>query len=111
MTISRAFDPPDFAAAAAVDSAKSVQTSLFQRLKKKYGNRAGDLGWLLVRLGQPQHREHGAALDAIVTRPVEELTLFQSLVSAASSAAKTQGARDMCGVILTSLHWAENQPR
>ncbi len=66
--------------------AQSVQTSLFQRLRKEHGGPlAGRLAWLLVRSTQERHSDCNDANAALASLPVEKL---QTLASAA------RGARD-----------------
>ncbi len=106
MSIKDAFDPPDFTRQNQLNTAKSVQTSLFHRLRKTRGDKAGSLGWLLVRLGQPDHREYDDALEAIGSRPLSDLLAFSALVSGARAAAKAPGASELCDAILSELEGA-----
>lgn len=43
----------------------SVQSSLYQRLRKPRGRQAGTVAWLLVRAAQPDHAHHADALAAL----------------------------------------------
>ncbi len=61
---SKAFDPP-IPGTTGVNPVQSVQSSLYLRLKKSRGNKAGTIGWLLVRAGQPEHPRHAEALEAL----------------------------------------------
>ncbi len=106
MSIKDAFDPPDFTRVRSASAATSVQSSLYQRLRKTRGDKAGSLGWLLVRLGQPDHREFDDALEAIATRPLSDLVAFSALVSGARAAAKAPGASELCDAILNELDGA-----
>jgi hypothetical protein len=83
--------------------AQSVQCALYMRLRKTHGKNAGNLGWLLVRLGQPNHREHDEACSAIMTRPSDELATLTIAVTSARTAAKTADARELCVAILDVL--------
>ncbi len=102
MSISRAFDPPAVGALPG-SVAQSVQSSLWQRLKPTYRDRAGDLAWLLVRLGQPDHREHGEACDAIMARPASELAALSGFVGAAPRGPRSAEAAALVAVILEVL--------
>lgn len=64
----------------------SLQTSLFSRLRRGYGRSAGTLGWLLVRLGQPDHGDYEAACEALRARPSTELLSLLGTVRAARAA-------------------------
>lgn len=52
----------------------SVQTSLYLRLKKRHGKGAGLISWSLIRLGQENHSDHLAAVEALGRRSSEELS-------------------------------------
>lgn len=52
----------------------SVQTSLYLRLKKRHGKGAGLISWSLIRLGQENHDDHAAALEALGRRSSSELS-------------------------------------
>jgi hypothetical protein len=99
MTISKAFDPPSDAPA--FSPAQRVQCAIFRRLRPRYRDRAGDLGWLLVRLGQPEHREHEAAVEGVLTRSLAELTYLLEVIRTTRSMAKTADARAFCDAIIT----------
>ncbi len=86
--------------------AQSVQCSLYMRLKKTHGKNAGSLGWLLVRLGQPEHREHDEAIEMIMGRPSADLVALSSVVGSARAAAKTPAARDLCGAVIEVINLA-----
>ena len=107
MAIRDAFLPPDFSRSRATSAATSVQCSLYQRLRKSHADRAGALGWLLVRLGQPEHREHDEALETIMTRTPAELAALSSVVGAARAAAKGAGASEICDAILEVMASAQ----
>jgi hypothetical protein len=47
----------------------SVQSSLYQRLRRSRGSKAGEVAWLLVRLVQRDHRDHKAATEAFDALP------------------------------------------
>ncbi len=102
MSIATAFDPPD-PASLGTPAAQSVQCALFMRLKKTYGNRAGDVGWLLVRLGQPEHRDYEAALESCFRRTVPELTTLSSAVASARTKARTDQTRELLDAIEAAL--------
>lgn len=106
MSISRAFDPPSQAPLAGA-VAQSVQSSLWQRLKPTYRDRAGDLAWLLVRLGQPSHREHDEAIETIMGRPASELAALSSVVAAPSRARRNADASALVAAILEVLSAAQ----
>ena len=102
MAIRNAFDPVD-PLSLGTPAYTSVQASLFNRLRKTRGKTAGDLGWLLVRLGQPDHREHAEACDTIMTRPASELAALSAVVVAARDSLKGPGPRELCSAILEVL--------
>lgn len=86
----------------------SVQASLFNRLRKQHGKNAGNLAWLLVRLAQPDHREHDEACAMIVARDSASLSALLSTVSTARDAARPAGARAMCEAIAEALVFARD---
>lgn len=106
MSISRAFDPPSHSPLVGA-VAQSVQSSLWQRLKPAYRDRAGDLAWLLVRLGQPSHREHDEAVTAIMLRPASELAALSSAVGAAPRSPRSADASALVAAILEVLSAAQ----
>lgn len=80
-----------------------LQASLYGRLKKRYGNKAGDLGWLLVRLAQPSHRDHASAMRALESRSSEDFGAMLEAVKGAETAPSVAGrseCRDLCHRIL-----------
>ncbi len=105
MTISRAFDPPSPGALAS-DVARSVQSSIFQRLRPRYKDRAGDLAWLIVRLGQPEHREHEEAFDLMLARPLSDLTALLSVVRAPARAPRSAAAVALVAAIAEAIETA-----
>ena len=50
-------------AMALVSTIRSVQASLYQALRPTFRSNSGHAGWALVRLAQPDHREHLASLE------------------------------------------------
>jgi hypothetical protein len=105
MSISRAFDPPT-PGPLSTSVAQSVQSSLYQRLRKTYKDRAGDVGWLLVRLGQPDHREHDEACQAVNARSLADITAFLAVVRAAPRSRRTPAADDLVRAIADVLELA-----
>jgi hypothetical protein len=61
------------------------------------------IGWLLVRLAQPQHRDHEAAIAAIERRPLAELVDLRAVVAAARSAAASDAVRDLADLVIAAL--------
>lgn len=59
-----AFDPPD-PATLGTPVVQSVQSSLYQRLRRSKGGKAGSIAWLLVRAGTPKHAAHGEAMTIL----------------------------------------------
>ncbi len=106
MAIGDAFLPPDFSSSRATAAATSAQCSLYQRLRKSHGNRAGALAWLLVRLAQPDHREHEEACEAVMAQSPADLTALLAVVRVACGAARAPGARDILVAISTVLETA-----
>ena len=102
MAIKNAFDPID-PLSLGTPAYQTVQASIYGRLRKTRGKTAGDLGWLLVRLGQPSHREHEEALETIMTRPASELAALSTVVVAARDSLKGPGPRELCVAILEVL--------
>lgn len=84
----------------------SIQASLYNRLRRSRGKAAGSLGWLLVRLGQPGHREHAEAVELVSDRPTADLAALSLIVGAARAAARTAPARELCDAILLELDTA-----
>ena len=84
----------------------TVQASLFNRLRSTRGKNAGNLAWLLVRLAQPDHREHDDACTLILAQPLADLTALLSVVSGARAGAKRVAARDMLAAIADALETA-----
>jgi hypothetical protein len=89
--------PDELAADQAVKASRgavvAVQMSLWRRLSKgRPRGRAGSLAWLLVRLGQPSHREHrnacASADDLEGAALVELLAAVRATASAATGPAR-----------------------
>ncbi len=108
MAIGDAFLPPDFSRSTATAVATSVQCSLYQRLRKSHGNRAGALAWLLVRLAQPDHREHEEAFDSLLSQPMPALAALSTIVGSARAAAGPgkPGVRELFDAIAVALETA-----
>lgn len=68
-----------------------VQASLYGRLKRTSGDRAGRLGWLLIRLGQPDHPDHRDARTSLSSQPIS------TLVGLRAAAVATRGAPAIAG--------------
>ncbi len=75
-------------------SIQSVQSSLYQRLKRTHGKNAGTVGWLLVRASQPTHRHHADALAALSTLAPPALAALTSTVRAMLGAPTIAGRAD-----------------
>jgi hypothetical protein len=106
-SIGDAFLPPD-PASLGVPALSTLQTSLFNRLRKTYGNRSGAMSWLLVRLAQPSHRDHMAALTAIEAQPTATLSALSLVVAAARAAlvARVPGVGPIADQIIETLRIA-----
>ncbi len=63
-----AFEPPT-PGSTGVSFVQTVQSSLYMRLKKTHGSKAGAMAWMLVRLGQPDHDQSLEANEAISRNP------------------------------------------
>lgn len=88
-----AFDAPD-PSSLGTPAVQSVQASLYLRLKKSRGNKAGDIGWLLVRSAQPEHPRHPAALAALSSLGLEGLRALAATARATSAAPKIAARSD-----------------
>lgn len=106
MGIRNAFDPID-PSELGPPAYTTVQASLFNRLRKSHGKNAGNLAWLLVRLAQPDHREHEDAIALILERDAASLAALLSIVGAARAAARPPGARAMLAAIVEALETAQ----
>lgn len=110
MGIRNAFDPVD-PKSLGTPVYTTVQASLFNRLRKSHGKNAGNLAWLLVRLAQPDHREHDEACQMILARDTAALAALSASVGEARTAARTDAARDMFATIVESLDFARDSAR
>ncbi len=100
-----AFDPPD-PSSLGTPAVQSVQASLYLRLKKARGNKAGDIGWLLVRLAQPDHPRHEpalAALSALGVGDLRALAVTARATCAAPKIAARADARELAAAIVEQL--------
>lgn len=100
-----AFDPPD-PSSLGTPAVQSVQASLYLRLKKARGNKAGDIGWLLVRLAQPEHPRHESAIAAISALCVADLRGLAATARATLAAPKISAradARELAGAVVSAL--------
>ena len=82
---------------------QSVQSSLYQRLRKPRGDRAGTLAWMLIRLTQTDHRDHGDAQASLMTADPATLQLFSSVVSASRATATRSEVKAMLDGIAAEL--------
>lgn len=101
-----AFDPPDPASLAA-PLVQSVQCAIYMRLRKTHGNKAGALGWLIVRLGQPEHRDFEESMQLAMAQEPATLAAFSRIVRDARAGARAPGAGSLCDLILDGLGSAE----
>jgi hypothetical protein len=69
----------------AVSAVTSVQTSLFSRLRRELGAKAGIVSWCIVRAGQPDHCDHEAALATL--RQLDPATLDRYAATARAALA------------------------
>lgn len=99
-----AFDAPE-PSTLGVSGIQSVQSSLYLRLRKTYGNKSGTMGWLLVRLAQPEHADHQAAFDALSSRPqtLGGLLRIARATLASPNIASKPAARDVAGAVVSAL--------
>ena len=100
-----AFDAPD-PATLGTPAVQSVQSSLYLRLKKSKGNKAGDIGWLLVRAAQPEHDRHASALAALSsqgTAGVRALVAVARLTLEAPKISSRPDARELARRIVVTL--------
>jgi hypothetical protein len=98
----RAFDPPD-PATLLPSPVQSIQSSLYQRLRRSYGRQAGTVGWLLVRLAQPKHRDHASAVASVSALPRGPLGALAACARATLDAATRPDARELAAGIVTAL--------
>ncbi len=105
-----AFEPPA-PGSTGVSAVQSVQSSLYMRLKKTYGSKAGAMGWILIRLGQFDHPENGDANAALLRNPaalspllaVAKATAAAPVVSGrAESAELASNIVEALGILLTA---------
>lgn len=82
---------------------QSVQASLYGRLKRRYGDTAGDVGWLLIRAAQPEHRDHEEARAMLASREADELAF---LASVASASVRAMAARAECAALAEAVRKA-----
>lgn len=82
----------------------SVQMSLWRRLHPgRSGADAGALSWLLIRLAQPDHRDHVEACRAISACALPHLAALLSIVRGARDAARSGPARELAARIAWRL--------
>ncbi len=78
--------PPVTPLEVARGAAQALQTSFYQRMRRRYGGSvAARLAWMLVRTGDPDHPDCSDALAALAGFSEAEVALF---------AAHAEGARD-----------------
>lgn len=65
--------PEKLLAARRSSAISGVQASLYQRLRKRYPAKSGDVAWLLIRASRPETPKHANALSLLRARPSEEL--------------------------------------
>ncbi len=82
----------------------SLQTSLFQRLRKAHGGPlAGRLSWLLVRAGQGDHDDHMGALSELAEFPPETIRTFIDAASRARDSLPSPHASRLAGAVVEAL--------
>lgn len=103
-TFDRAFDPPT-PGTTGVPAAQSVQSSLYLRLKKSRGDKAGAIGWLLVRAGQPEHPRNAAALAALASQGsgLESLLATARATRAAPAVAGKLASRELAQAVVDAI--------
>jgi hypothetical protein len=100
-----ALDAPD-ASTLLPSATQSVQSSLYQRLRRTRGRRAGQVGWLLVRTAQPDHAAHAdalAELSRIGAPGVRELAQIARGTATATTIAGRADSRDLAQAIVAAL--------
>src|SRR5882724_361854 len=87
-------DPLEVSADAARTVLASVQGSLYGRLRGKFGmSNAGTIAWMLLHAAEVTHRNHAAAIEALESRTIPELTALIVAAEGAVKAAKTAEGR------------------
>lgn len=81
----------------------SVQASLYQRLRKTWGLRAGHIAWAVVRAGQDYHEGHAVAVAQLGNASASQLAEIISVVRATKAKPKNDICRDLCADILDAL--------
>lgn len=81
----------------------SVQASLYQRLRKTWGLRAGHIAWAVVRAGQDFHDGHAAAMAQLGNASAAQLGEIIVAVSATRAKPKSDTCRELCDNILDTL--------
>ncbi len=88
-----------------MSAVQSVQSSLYMRLKKTHGSKAGAMGWMLVRLGQPDHEANGDANAAMHRNPaaISSLLAVARATAAAPVVVRRAESRELAGLIVEAL--------
>lgn len=84
----------------------SLQSSLYVRLRGRYGAGAGRIAWALVRLAQPAHAAHVTSRETLAAAGGTARGELRGHVERSRGAARGAGAdewRRMCDVILAAL--------
>jgi hypothetical protein len=89
---------------AAHAAATSVQTSLFGRLRKARGSAvAGRVAWMLVRLGQGDHADSGAACEALQGFADSDVRTFLLLAHATRDSLRAGPGAALAGAVAAAL--------
>ncbi len=88
----------------AARAAQSVQTSIFQRLRRASGGPlAGRLAWMLIRSAQPDHNDHCEAYTALSILTGAELAVLLKAATGARDSMKDAAARALAGDIVDAV--------
>lgn len=101
-------DPADLDRATVTSGALSLQSSIFQRLKRKLGSsKAGQTGWMMVRLAQEDHADHAEAKGAADNMTIEGLGDLVVVAEAATKAMTTSTSRNLGEAVVKGLRGAQ----
>lgn len=95
--------PDDVARASAVAAQQSLQSSLYQRLKRSRGAAAGQIGWMLLRLAQYEHRDHDEAADTFCALSKTDQRALLAIARDAARAMKTSESRELADAVITVM--------
>ena len=89
-----------------VTAPQSVQSSLYQRLKRTWGKRSGAIAWTLVRAGQARHGAHAEAVAALREATNEQLLTLWDAVLASLERPKDDACKGLLGEIRVQVQAA-----